>query len=781
MRRSATRGAGSAGRFDVRLMDDMRTASAPPPTFIAMAPHQRPLSPHAFDVLLGAGLQAHRSGLLHEGLGPRHPRLAAWLERRWLQPVLGTVAGALPGPQRRPVALRILLVWCLSQLRPDRKPGLDDIPAQAWLQSTSWRPLLALACHHGFLTVPAFPSHYRRRENESAVDNLCGLWSVVPSTLYRYMDKGRQQLGQSLLQRDPPGDWLLGLRQAAWSAVERLPFTSMPLPQWHRLQAEQALAEARAVDALWHGVASDEPSLVLLTFRRHSLALAATEEADAMLESWPRPRRERRVAFEVALDQATLWRHRHEPLRENDCLQQALRIADATGLPLLCGRAYAALGRFHMARDHDRTLACYDDALRHLRVASGGPADEPDTWRAREELARALVHLAWIHLRRNDPKSLPLLEQVDALSRERPLPDEVHAEVEQTWGEYWRCAGQLPKALAHKQRALNIYERLGDQRSALSTCNNLSLIYGEARDLERALHYGHRVLAAARDLTLEPEVLGGAELHVGIAHFYRGHHDLAIRHYGAAMQVYERAGITSRLSICHFNLAEAYFHRFARDQRPEDERLGDHHAGIALRLGQLDQRQGWAESVEGLKSSVLGTDNLPDRLLPEEFAEHFEAMSTVRQQRRRLAMPDLPAAEQIDARLQIAQAYLAIAVREREAALALAGTHGRPKDMHLALAGLRTVFDRALSEEERRLARWEAEAADLLDRARSARVIEHLALHGSLQKRHYAALSGLGLATASKHLVELSARGLLRQGGKGPATRYTLPEAPSAP
>src|SRR5574343_1943645 len=122
MRRSATRGAGSAGRFDVRLMDDMRTASAPPPTFIAMAPHQRPLSPHAFDVLLGAGLQAHRSGLLHEGLGPRHPRLAAWLQRRWLQPVLGTLGDAVPPAQRRLFALRCVLVWALSQLRPDRQP-----------------------------------------------------------------------------------------------------------------------------------------------------------------------------------------------------------------------------------------------------------------------------------------------------------------------------------------------------------------------------------------------------------------------------------------------------------------------------------------------------------------------------------------------------------------------------------------------------------------------------------------------------------------------------------
>ncbi|MBQ0944215.1 tetratricopeptide repeat protein [Ideonella sp. 4Y16] len=747
-----------------------------------MTPATRTLSSRAFDVLLNAGLQAHRNGQLHEGLGPRHPRLAAWLQRRWLQPVLGTLGDAVPPTQRRLFALRCVLVWALSQLRPDRQPGLADIPAQAWLQSTSWRPLLALASHHGFLAVPAFPSHYRRRENETAVDNLCGLWSVVPSTLYRYMDKGRQQLGAALLQREPPGEWLLSLRQAAWRALSEQPVaTPTPGRPWHLAQAEQAMAEARATDALWHSLSADDPALVLQVFRRHSLALAATEEADAMVDSWELPRRDRRVAFEVALDMATLWRHRHDLLRENDCLQQALRIADATGLALLCGRAFAALGRFHMARDHDRTLACYDDALRHLRVAAGGPTDDPDTERAREELVRSLVHLAWIHLRCSDPKSLPLLEQVDELDRDHPLPDEIRAEVEQVWGEYWRCAGQLQKALAHKQRALNIYERLGDQRSALSTCNNLSLIYAEARDIGRAIHYGQRVLDAARDTTLEPEVLAGAQLHVGIAHFYKAQYDLAIQHYDAAMQVYERGGISGRLSVCHFNLAEAYFHRYARDQNPEDERLGDHHAGIALRLGQLDQRQGWAETVGALKSNALGSDNLPDRLLPDEFADHYQEMNAVRQQRRRLAMPDLPPVEQVRARLQIARAYLAIAVRERESALALAHTHGRPEDMDEALDSLRDVFERALSQEELRRAHWEAQAADLLDRARCAKVLAHLAQHGALQKRHYAAISGLGLATASKHLVALAGRGLLVQIGKGPATRYELPDASSQP
>ena len=670
-------------------------------------------------------------------------------------------------------------MWTLSQLRPDHRAGLEDIPSQAWLQSTSWRPLLALACHHGFLAVPAFPSHYRRREHEGVIDNLCGLWSVVPSTLYRYMDKGRQQLASSLLVREPAGELLLSLRQT----VQQLCPPADPAAPlaWHAAQAWQALDEARAADALWHGICADDDGLVFQVFQRQSLALASTEEADAMADSWGQQRRDRRVNFELALNMATLWRHRHDPLRENDWLQQALRIADATGQPLLSGRAYAALGRFHMARDHDRTLACYDDSLRHLRVAVTQEAERPEGRRAREELARTLVHLAWVHTRRNDPKAQPLLEQVDQLAREQPLPDEVQAEADQAWGEYWRCTGQLALALQHKQRALNTYERLGDQRAVLSTCNNLSLIYGEARDIERALHYGQRVIDAARLQTLEPEVLGSAQLHVGIAHFYRADYDQAIRHYEASMAIFAAAGLSSRVTVCHFNLAEAYFHRFARDQRPEDERQGDHHAGVALRLGQLDQRQGWADSVGALKTSVLGSQNLPDRLLPDEFADHFEEMKLVRQHRHQLALPQQPVDAQIRSRMAIAKAYLAIAVKEREAALSLAHGQTAVPELEDELLALRRVFEQAHSQEQRRTGTWSTAAADLMDGPLRGKVLSHLREHGTLQKRHYAELSGLGLATASKHLVALAQRGLLQQTGKGPATRYLLPPVDGAP
>lgn len=733
-------------------------------------------SRRAIDLLVGAGLQARREGWVRDWVGTRHPRLSAWLDLHWLNLVLGTLGDAVPLAQRRAVAQRELLVWAMSQLRPDRQPGLSALPPHAWLQSTSWRPLLALACHHGMLAVPDFPSHYRRRPDESAIDNLCGLWSVVPSTFYRYLDKGRHQLVSVFEIAEPSGELLLSLRDAAWQGAQATHPLSGDAAGWHRMQAAAATTEGRAADALWHCWQAQDVERALMLLQRHAVALAATQESDVILAAWQAQRRDRQLNFELALLVATLWRHRHDEHRENEQLQLALRLAQEAGSELMHGRAYAALGRLHETRDPDRSFACYDDSVRHLNLASN-LGDEAQRRQATAEFVRVLLHLAWLHLRRNDPKSLPLLEQVDRLARQHPLAEELAAEVEQVWGEYWRCKGDLQRALAHKQRALNIFERLGDLRSVLATCSNLCLIYGEVRNHERALHHGQRVLNAASQAGLDPDLVGGANMHIGISHFYQGQLDQAIAHYQRARQIYEAGGVGRPLADCHYNLAEAYFHRFAQCKDPEDERLGDHHAGVAVRMSTDDNRKSWAAAASGLKGSILADQPPPDRLIPEEYAEHYDEMTEVQRLRQSLAAPHLTPQAQVNARLAIARAYLAISTREREQALALAAKHGLPVgELQEQLTALRQTFDRALSREESTRAAWVERSSDLLAADAMERVLQRLFRTGSVNKSAYAELSGLGLATASKHLGILAERGLLVQTGKGPATRYLLPE-----
>ena len=127
------------------------------------------------------------------------------------------------------------------------------------------------------------------------------------------------------------------------------------------------------------------------------------------------------------------------------------------------------------------------------------------------------------------------------------------------------------------------------------------------------------------------------------------------------------------------------------------------------------------------------------------------------------------------AHLAIARAYLAIAMKEREAALALIDRHALGDGFAAELDALRATFERTLTREQKLVAQWRDATADLISTQRCAAVLEQLFRAGSLNKSGYAELCALSPATASKHLVTLAERGLLVQTGKGPATRYTLP------
>ena len=65
-------------------------------------------------------------------------------------------------------------------------------------------------------------------------------------------------------------------------------------------------------------------------------------------------------------------------------------------------------------------------------------------------------------------------------------------------------------------------------------------------------------------------------------------------------------------------------------------------------------------------------------------------------------------------------------------------------------------------------------SSDLLNEPRFAALVAHLLRDGSINKSAYAELCAVSPATASKHLTMLTERGLLRQTGKGPSTRYLL-------
>ena len=732
------------------------------------------------EALLQALLNAHREGTLAEWL-QRHRYVARWLARQLLPPVFGTAGEALRHETGHALAVEWLLRWAITQLRPDRAPAAP-ISRESWLSRTSWRPMLALLCHYGFEPVPLFRDRYHAHADEAPAGQLCGLWSVGPSTYYRYLDKAKRALVGLLRGGALDAAQRLSLRALVQERTgARLKLDDADARRaWHAARAPQALAAGDAASALWHLRQSGEADAFIALLLRCAAELANEPETDELITALAAEALMPRQCFELLLAHAALWRMRGLAEREQGAYEQALRIAADAGDALLLGRVYGALGRFYEQRDADRAFAFFEDCADCLwRAGVGDGADSAND--LVEEFVVALVRLAWSHVLRNDPRSKAALDRAEMLRARHALTPPTLAMLEQILGEYWRRAGDLPQALEHKHRALNLYERASDRTSVLKTYSNLSLIYGEAKDFPRAIEYSQRVLALAETMDVEPEIVASTHLNLGAAYFWQGDHASARQQYEIALDVAMKAQLRLMAGRAHYNLAEVAYLQFRQSRDPADEQRGDRHAAAALTVWPHESDPAYVEATKKLKGEILGADadRSADRLAPQEAVLYPAELAEVQRQREVLAVPSAPEPH-VRAHLHIANAYLAVAMKEREAALALMHRHGLAGSFGAELGALQATFERELTLEQRLMRQWSAAAADLLTSARCRALLAHLIETGAVNKSGYAELCGVSPATASKHLAALAQRGLLTQTGKGPSTRYSLPRGDAA-
>ncbi len=736
-------------------------------------------SPQLTEALLLAMLNAQRASTLAAWL-QRHRGVLRWLEHRLLPHVRGTAGEALRDDATSALAVSWLLRWAIARLRPDHAAAAAPVAREGWLSRTSWRPMLAALCHFGFAPVPAFRDRYHAQPDEAAASHLCGLWSVGPSTFYRYLDKARTGMATLLRGGTLDAAQGLSLRQDVQGFVfERLGLADAAArAAWHGRQAGLALAAGDAPSALWHQLRAGDVDAFIALLNGHLGELANAAETDALVEQGlaaplaPRPRGELLVAL------GGLWRMRGDAERELAAYQQALQLAAAHDDALMLGRVYGALGKYHEPRDADRAFAYYEDCTDCLWRAGVGQAQADASAQALvEEYVVALVRLAWLLVLRNDPRSKATLDRAEGLrAGHDALSVPTLAMLEQAWGEYWRRAADLPRALEHKHRALNLYERAADRQSVLKTCCNLSLVYGEIRDYPRAIQYSRRVLEMADSFAVEPELVASTRLNLGAAHFWQGDHAAAEHEYGLALKVATAAQLRLDAGRAHYNLAEVAYLRFRQTGLPADEQSGDHHTAAALAIWPRESDAAHADATRRLKGEVLAAPQSPstDRLAPQESALHPDEHAQVRRQRELLAVPSAPEIH-VRAHLAIARAYVAVATREREAALALMHRHGVQERFTSELGALQTTWERELTREQQLGRRWAEAGAGLVSAERGQAVLSQVLRQGTISKSAYAALCGVSPATASKQLAALAERGLLQQAGKGPSTRYLLP------
>jgi tetratricopeptide (TPR) repeat protein len=743
----------------------------------ATASRRRVPSARLAEAVVDALLAAHKGGTLSEWLR-RHRGVRRWLVAGALQPLLGAAGDTLRDDPQRAAAVALLLRWAVVQLRPDRLPLLDDIDRAAWIAHTSWRPMLAVMCQYGFAPVPSFRDRYRSHADEPAASQLCGLWAVGASTYYRYLDKGKRAIAMRLRELPLSADASLSLRAIAQEHAWRSAGLQEPAARraWHARQAADAASAHDSVTALWHLRHAGDTAGFIGMLQRHSVDLANAPEAAVVVAAVAAETIEPRERFDLTLARAALARMSGDGDAEQALYEQALRIAADRDDALLLGIAYGALGKYHEPRDPNRAFACYQDSAEQL-WRSGVGDDASASLDVIEAFVATLVRLAWLYVLRDDPRAKTVLERAETLRARYALSVQAHAMLEQTWGELCRRGGDLVRALEHKHRALNLYERCDDRQAILKTCGNLSLIYGEAKNFARAIAYAQQVLQLADSMTVEPEILASTQMNLGVACFWQGDYERAREHYQHALDVALRARLHRVAGRAHYNLAEVAYLRFKQSGAPADEQAGDAHAAAAMSVWPHESDPTHTETTRKLKSDILGPgpERARDRLLPQESAAHYAEIAEVQRQREVLAVPVAPEAH-VRAYLAIANAYLAISMKEREAALALIARHGLGDRFAAELDSLRSTFNRELTREQQLAALWEARSADLLSPQRCHAVLAQLLRAGSINKSGYGELCSLSPATASKHLGVLAERGLLVQTGKGPATRYLLPD-----
>lgn len=763
-------------------------ASLNRPALPGTPPHARlPFAARVGERLLEQVLAAQRQGSLQQLL-QRRPRVTRWGLRRFAAPVLRAGGEALAGDAAQPAALRCLLHWGLSQLRPDAAPFEAPIDRRAWLDPGAWRPLLALACHYEFLPVPDFRDRYLARADEPPAEHLCGLWDIAPSSFYRHLDKGRRQLADILLEQPLPSErWLsLGLAAQAEACRRAGLHDEDERRAWHARQAELALQQGQVLSALWHRLQRRDVQGVTAVLRQQASALAREPMTERLLQLLPSGGLDTRPHVRLLLARAGLARLRGASEQEQRLCEQALRLAAEESDALMTGIAYAALGKFHESREADTSFACFQESASFLeRAQHEGPAadagvDSPADAAAELHAARLTtrVQLAWLYTLRNDPRAGAMLEQAEALrGSATELPDEAAAMLEQARSEFWRRSADYARALEAAHRALQIYQRAGNLPKLLRVYGNLALLYGHVQEVDRSIEYSRRVIELARTTGVDPETLASTHVNLGLALVWQKHYDDGIAQYRLALEHAQGARLRVVAGRAHYNLAEALYLRYLQGRDAEDERLGDFHVQAALEAWPPDADPGAADATRRLKSEVLGQGEagVYDRLLPAETAAHFEAMREVQRQRERLAGP-LPTEARIEAHLAIAAAHLGIVIEEREAAQALMREHGLVERCGTQVEALHERFDRGLARDRRVAADWARVVPQLLGEARAGQVLQHLLAGGRLSKSAYAELCRVSLGTASRHLGLLAERGLLQQSGRGPATHYRLPD-----
>jgi tetratricopeptide (TPR) repeat protein len=649
--------------------------------------------------------------------------------------------------------------------------GLGQIPNAAWIEQTAWRPLLAVATTSNLLTVPEMPRHYRRTTGESALETLSGLWAVGTSTTYRYVDKGRRQMADAVAAAQADSERRWALREFA--AAARLP--EMP-GRWHCEISLSLAQHGHAMDAAWHLCRAKQWVDLAELLRRRALELASSTEHKALSQTLRRAEVELTSRVELALGESVMWRCLGDTDAESDCLRLALRTAEFVNddmRALHLAEALYGLGYFYNARDPEQALTHLEAACQQLLVSSHH-VPHIEQARLQSIYVSALAAQAFIQLRCNNPQALSLLKSALSAANEcEQLTVDTQCILLKAQAEAARCNDELSEALRFRQKALVLYERVGDLREVLDSKVNLGQLLMQLGRATEGREVCKQILRMARTLCVRPEGLAGTYVAIAAADMVLGDLDSAVWHLTNVLRISQQFDLPRHQLSGLMNLAEVHFLRLKQHGEIEDERSGDEYAERARELASRLGLTQYETKAQTLKQATLNPQTATHHLLPIETSAHPGEFAKIEALRAELALPR-PPAQRARTHVALSQLYLRIAAKERDAARGLMQTHSL-SDLESELEALQQTWAHDGNLASQLNSRWREQVGDWLTDSQRKAVLERLLAEGSLSKSSYGEAAEVSPATASKHLGLLADKGLLEQQGRGPATRYVLP------
>jgi tetratricopeptide (TPR) repeat protein len=717
-------------------------------------------------------LAAHRNGDM-AALCSRRPQTALWFLRQYAHPMLWEIEWGESASIG--AALSLWLEWGLAQIRPDNAPPDRDIERKAWLGAVTWRPYVALAAHFAFVVVPEMPERYRARKDEPPFERLCGVWNIAPSSFYRYVDRGRRALAKQLfapLNRN---------RLASMCEFAARRDRSVVLMKPHALSDTSLVGPRFAfhlyrLAPLWVAIRTEDAQSVVSILMRDVCHLAGYEHIDVLLDRVATMNLPANAHIDLALRRAHVCRVQNRVDAEQHFLGVALRAASVLDDKLVLARVYAAQARAAETRDVDRAMVDLRASIELYEALCAAPNRDIES--AKVERIAAMIRLAWLYIKRNDPKAQIIVEQCEESIDVAAHDLETLASLAQARAELARRSGNLQDAVESNLRALQYFERTSNDAQILKVTGTVVLLYGELRKLDLAIVYAEKIFTQAQQQRVEPYTVAATHLNLGIAYFWSDRFDEAIFSYENALRIASDANLRPLMGRAHYNLAEAFYRRYQISKTPADERFGDSHSSLSQAIWEQSNDRAAAEATRNLKRAALGEQEhlIYDRMLPAELAIHFDEMHRIQSQRLVFERAKTNE-ERAIAQLKIAHEYVDIVVKERERALALLGNDAPSKAITAALDRITVAFNRSLSHEESLAETWRQRSLGVIASDKLHAVTQHIVQFGVIKKSQYASLCSVSPATASKHLALLATRGLLVRANRGRATAFSINES----